>query len=155
MLAAMWTSALAILGLFCCACVSGSSGREGVAPTAVAAQEAPAVVQGASSGEAALELELGSLRNARVALDTGGGTLPVTFLAGELEPGELHPGLVFRATDKQATWSGDAAPALPIDGRLDLHKGVYNRIVREFNGGRPMRLTLTPHTDAPPEPGLG
>jgi D-glycero-alpha-D-manno-heptose-7-phosphate kinase len=32
---------------------------------------------------------------------------------------------------------------------------VYNRIVREFNGGRPLALILTTHTDAPPGSGLG
>ncbi len=47
----------------------------------------------------------------------------------------------FVATDKQEAWAGKAAPELPLDGRLDLHKGVYNRIVRDFNGGRPLPLT--------------
>lgn len=61
----------------------------------------------------------------------------------------------FVATDKQESWSGEAAPELPLDGCLDLHKGVYNRIVREFNGGRPLPVTMTTHTDAPPGSGLG
>ena len=61
----------------------------------------------------------------------------------------------FVAADQQESWQGEAAPELPLDGRLDLHKGVYNRIVREFNGGRPLPLTLTTHTDAPPGSGLG
>jgi D-glycero-alpha-D-manno-heptose-7-phosphate kinase len=59
------------------------------------------------------------------------------------------------AADKQESWEGDAEPSLPLDGRLDLHKGVYNRIVREFNGGRPLPLAMTTHTDAPPGSGLG
>jgi len=70
----------------------------------------------------------------------------------------LQPGgddVRFVATDKQESWQGAAEPELPLDGRLDLHKGVYNRIVREFNGGRPMPLTLTTNTDAPPGSGLG
>ena len=61
----------------------------------------------------------------------------------------------FVAADKQESWSGEAAAELPLDGRLDLHKGVYNRVVREFNGGRPLGLTLTTHIDAPPGSGLG
>lgn len=59
------------------------------------------------------------------------------------------------ATDRQQQWEGEAAPALALDGGLDLHKGVYNRIVRQFNGGEPLPLTLTTHSDAPPGSGLG
>jgi len=72
-----------------------------------------------------------------------------------IEPREPHEGLVFTATDKQETWSGEAAPAVPLDGLLDLHKGVYSRIVHDFNGGRPLPLRMTTHTDAPPGSGLG
>lgn len=61
----------------------------------------------------------------------------------------------FVAADKQEPWSGEAASELALDGHLDLHKGVYNRIVRDFNGGCPLPLTLTTHTDAPPGSGLG
>ena len=59
------------------------------------------------------------------------------------------------AADKQDSWEGAAEPELALDGRLDLHKGVYNRVVREFNSGRPLPITLTTHTDAPPGSGLG
>jgi D-glycero-alpha-D-manno-heptose-7-phosphate kinase len=59
------------------------------------------------------------------------------------------------AADSQDAWEGDASPQLALDGRLNLHKGVYNRIVRDFNGGRPLALVMTTHTDAPPGSGLG
>ena len=59
------------------------------------------------------------------------------------------------AADRQEAWEAEAAPALTLDGKLDLHKGVYNRIVRDFNRGEPLSLTLTTHTDAPPGSGLG
>jgi D-glycero-alpha-D-manno-heptose-7-phosphate kinase len=72
-----------------------------------------------------------------------------------LQPGRNEDGVRFVATDKQEEWAGNAASELPLDGRLDLHKGVYNRIVREFNSGRPLPLNLTTHTDAPPGSGLG
>lgn len=72
-----------------------------------------------------------------------------------IEPGVNGGGLKFVATDRQETWQGECAADIPLDGRLDLHKGVYNRIVRDFNGGRPLPLTLTTHTDAPPGSGLG
>jgi D-glycero-alpha-D-manno-heptose-7-phosphate kinase len=71
----------------------------------------------------------------------------------------LAPGndgsLTLVAADRQEAWHGEATAEIPLDGQLDLHKGVYNRIVREFNGGRPLPLTLTTHTDAPPGSGLG
>ncbi len=74
-----------------------------------------------------------------------------TVLEPMAEPGKVR--LV--AADKQESWESEAACELPLDGRLDLHKGVYNRIVREFNGGVPLPLTMTTHTDAPPGSGLG
>ncbi len=43
---------------------------------------------------------------------------------------------------------------LPIDGSLDLHKGVYNRIIKDFNVD-PHPLTITTYSDAPPGSGLG
>ena len=58
------------------------------------------------------------------------------------------------AADSQHTWEGEASPQLALDGRLNLHKGVYNRIVRDFNDGRPLPLVMTTHTDAPPGSGL-
>lgn len=72
-----------------------------------------------------------------------------------IEPWDAADGVQFTAADKQQTWAGEAVPALPLDGELDLHKGVYNRIVRDFNGGRPLPLRMTTHTDAPPGSGLG
>ena len=59
------------------------------------------------------------------------------------------------AAVKQESFESEASPQLPLDGQLDLHKGVYNRIVRDFNAGRPLALTMTTHTDAPPGSGLG
>jgi D-glycero-alpha-D-manno-heptose-7-phosphate kinase len=59
------------------------------------------------------------------------------------------------AADRQQFVESEAAPSLPLDGQLDLHKGVYNRIVRDFNGGRPLSLMMTTYADAPPGSGLG
>jgi D-glycero-alpha-D-manno-heptose-7-phosphate kinase len=72
-----------------------------------------------------------------------------------IEPLSDGNGLRFAATDKQESWEGKAEPCVPLDGRLDLHKGVYNRVVKEFNGGRPLPMIMTTHTDAPPGSGLG
>ena len=61
----------------------------------------------------------------------------------------------FIAADQSKTWEGGAQPFFKPDGTLDLHKGVYNRIIACFNGGRPIGMTLTTFTDAPPGSGLG
>lgn len=72
-----------------------------------------------------------------------------------IEPGELGSDVRFIAADRGQVWDSPAIPALPLDGTLDLHKGVYNRIVREFNGGAPLSFVMTTHSDAPPGSGLG
>jgi len=41
-----------------------------------------------------------------------------------------------------------------IDGQLDLLKGVYNRIVKDFIK-KPLSFELTTYVDAPPGSGLG
>jgi D-glycero-alpha-D-manno-heptose-7-phosphate kinase len=45
--------------------------------------------------------------------------------------------------------------SVPVDGVLALHSGVYNRVVAQFNDGKPLAVTLTTSTDAPPGSGLG
>lgn len=44
---------------------------------------------------------------------------------------------------------------LPIDGQLDLHKGVYNRIMHDFKIPRPLSFKITTYCDTPPGSGLG
>jgi D-glycero-alpha-D-manno-heptose-7-phosphate kinase len=61
---------------------------------------------------------------------------------------ELH------ATDLDLSLSYPQADVLPIDGRLDLHKGVYNRIVRDY-GSLPHAIRITTYSDAPAGSGLG
>ena len=51
--------------------------------------------------------------------------------------------------------AGSTDQTFAFDGALDLHKGVYNRVVRDFCGGRAPALTLTTMSDAPPGSGLG
>ncbi len=71
-----------------------------------------------------------------------------------IEPG-TDDTVHFVAADRQEEWKNSALSELSLDGKLDLHKGVYNRIVRDFNGGKPLPMKLTTHTDAPPGSGLG
>lgn len=61
----------------------------------------------------------------------------------------------FVAADTGATVECEAAPYLEPDGQLDLHKGVYNTIVRRFNAGQAFPIQLTTSCDAPPGSGLG
>lgn len=42
-----------------------------------------------------------------------------------------------------------------VDENLILHKGVYNRIVKEFNGGKPLSFIMSTSNDAPVGSGLG
>ena len=66
-----------------------------------------------------------------------------------------HDGkIVLHSTDKQERFTFDTRAFLPVDGNLDLHKGVYNRIVRDF-GLAPLSFELTTYVDAPPGSGLG
>ena len=64
-------------------------------------------------------------------------------------------GLRLSARDMQAEFSAPALPTLELGGPLSLHKAVYNRVVRQFCGGRPLPIHLMTHCDAPPGSGLG
>jgi D-glycero-alpha-D-manno-heptose-7-phosphate kinase len=63
--------------------------------------------------------------------------------------------LVFTSSDLELSETLQLSSELPIDTGLKLHRGVYNRIIREFNGGQPIGLTLTSFADAPAGSGLG
>jgi len=62
--------------------------------------------------------------------------------------------IIFDALDKKERHIFDAAGQLEIDGSLDLHKGIYNRIVRDYIR-EPLAFELTTWVDAPPGSGLG
>jgi D-glycero-alpha-D-manno-heptose-7-phosphate kinase len=59
------------------------------------------------------------------------------------------------AADNSVEWSGMSNVSLSIVKGLELHIGVYNRIIRDFNAGVPLALTITTHSEAPPGSGLG
>lgn len=61
----------------------------------------------------------------------------------------------FVSTDRQFTGEFPLTSRFDLDGSFDLHKAVYNRIVRDFNGGRPLAVELSTFCDAPPGSGLG
>ena len=41
--------------------------------------------------------------------------------------------IIFHATDRNEHFETQAVPQLPIDGLLPLHKGMYNRIVKDLS----------------------
>lgn len=58
------------------------------------------------------------------------------------------------AADLEQELEYDSCEALPISGQLDLHKGVYNKVVERFGLGR-LSFRMTTYSDAPPGSGLG
>lgn len=58
------------------------------------------------------------------------------------------------AADLEESVCYPSAGSLPIDGVCDLHKGVYNRVVKEFHKD-PLSFKMVTYSDAPPGSGLG
>jgi len=62
--------------------------------------------------------------------------------------------IILNALDKQEAYSFDRLQELPINGELDLIKGIYNRVVKDFTH-EPLSFELSTYVDAPPGSGLG
>lgn len=62
--------------------------------------------------------------------------------------------IIIEAVDREEKVQYDLASELPIDGKLDLAKGVYNHIVKHY-GTVPSGFRLTTYVDAPAGSGLG
>lgn len=63
--------------------------------------------------------------------------------------------IIFAAEDREEAVNLESIPVLPDVDPLRLHRGIYNRIVRQFNGGKPLSFKLTTFADAPAGSGLG
>jgi D-glycero-alpha-D-manno-heptose-7-phosphate kinase len=61
----------------------------------------------------------------------------------------------FYAADRRETVKCPAVEAIPTVGPLILHKGIYNRIVKDFHHNQPLSLKMTTYSDAPGGSGLG
>lgn len=61
----------------------------------------------------------------------------------------------FYAADRNEYYEYESCERLELDGYLDLHKGIYNRIVKDFNHLVPLSFKMTTYSDAPAGSGLG
>src|SRR6185312_12469372 len=59
----------------------------------------------------------------------------------------------FIASDQRVVDEMPIAVPLQLDGKLDLHKAVYNHMIQYYNGGKPIALELSTFCDAPPGSG--
>lgn len=61
----------------------------------------------------------------------------------------------FISPDRNKVLEFDSTSVLPVDQGLPLHCGIYNRIVKDFNKGKPLSFEMTTYSDAPSGSGLG
>ncbi|MDB5372327.1 MAG: dehydrogenase [Belnapia sp.] len=87
----------------------------------------------------------------------GGAVMNATidrYVYATIEP--LANGMVeLESHDLGLAASYPADGPLPFDGRLDLLKAVYNRMLRDVLGSQPLPLRLTTYSEAPAGSGLG
>jgi D-glycero-alpha-D-manno-heptose-7-phosphate kinase len=61
----------------------------------------------------------------------------------------------FIAPDRKEIFKCESKPFISIDDKLILHKGIYNRIVKDYNNGQPLSFKMTTYSDVPAGSGLG
>jgi D-glycero-alpha-D-manno-heptose-7-phosphate kinase len=66
-----------------------------------------------------------------------------------------RPVIVLEALERGEKNEYPLSPRLETGGDLAMHKGVYNRIVKDFNGGEAIPVRISTHSDAPAGSGLG
>ncbi|NQY43767.1 MAG: dehydrogenase [Legionellales bacterium] len=66
-----------------------------------------------------------------------------------------EPVVRFIASDLQEVKIKNLEEKFEINGELDLHKAVYNHMIREYNDRKPIPMTLSTFCDAPAGSGLG
>ncbi len=59
------------------------------------------------------------------------------------------------ALDRGESWSAPATERIALDEPLRLHKGIYNRVVQQFNHGKPLPVRISTHADVVAGSGLG
>ncbi len=86
----------------------------------------------------------------------GGAILNATislYAYASLEPTD-DGRIVLHAIDRKEQQEFTIAEQLPLDGGLDLHKGIYNCLVRDYIR-QPLSFRLSTYVDAPAGSGLG
>lgn len=86
----------------------------------------------------------GAVLNATIGMFAYASVLPRTDGVVELHTTDSGDSAIFSAKE-----------ALPLDPRFTLHRGVYERVVRDFCDGQRFACTIYTHCDAPPGSGLG
>ncbi len=89
--------------------------------------------------------------------DEGGFVLNATvdlYAQAILEP-RNDGRIIFAAEDREERVELEATSVLSDVDPLRLHRGIYNRIVRQFNSGIPLSFSLITFADAPAGSGLG
>jgi len=76
------------------------------------------------------------------------------FVYAMIEPREDDK-VCFVGADREEEVICEATTDIPVEGTLILHKAVYRRIMRDFNGGNALPLTITTYSDVPAGSGLG
>ena len=66
-----------------------------------------------------------------------------------------EPYVRFVSTDQQKEKVKAVDEPLVLNGKLDLHKAVYNEMIQHYNGGKRIALELSTFCDAPAGSGLG
>lgn len=87
----------------------------------------------------------------------GGAVLNVTinmYAYCTIEPTDNNK-IIICASDRKEAFECDCMPNITIDDQLILHKGIYNRIVKDYNRGKPLSFKMTTYSDAPAGSGLG
>jgi D-glycero-alpha-D-manno-heptose-7-phosphate kinase len=62
--------------------------------------------------------------------------------------------IILHSWDKNERYELDSIEELPINGELDLLRGIYNRVVKDY-AKKPLSFELSTRVDAPPGSGLG
>jgi D-glycero-alpha-D-manno-heptose-7-phosphate kinase len=86
----------------------------------------------------------------------GGAILNATinlYAQTTIEPLE-NGRIIIESVDRKETEQHEAALSIPVNGKNDLVKGIYNRIVKDFVH-KPLSFRLTTHVDVPVGSGLG